>query len=159
MSNLMFEREDVLKETHPLGRILRLLFYKMRITHDDYIRMHAEFFSRWNFPPEKRNHDMHNLRRWLSGKIKDASGNEHDLPTYSFQRTMKVIADVLNLPVVRWSVTLRDREGNEFTLNSDDIPDAPEPLPKTQRIETSKPMPDFDAYRQNGGPRFEPGEI
>jgi len=122
VSNLMFDRDDVLKEGHPLGRILRLLFYKLRITNDDYIKKHAEYFSRWNRDITKRNHDMHNLRRWLSGKIKDLAGNEHDAPSYSYARTKKVIEDVLNLQVKRWSVTVINEDGNECVINSDDDP-------------------------------------
>jgi hypothetical protein len=112
---LMFEKEDVTSVLHPLARLMRVLFHKEGITHDDFVNLHTQYYSRESKDPVSISHDKNNLRRNLEDPIK-----------FTFRTFYHVIINILFKDVVRISVTVIDRKtGEEKTYHSDDKLDEP----------------------------------
>jgi len=107
------------RTTHDmLVRLLRIIFYRRKITVDDFVRYHSEYWIRWNrgdaLIPESI--DRNNQRRTiLNDKI-------------TWGKFRFVISDLLRLDIKCISITVRDSNGELVVYSSDDeinIADSP----------------------------------
>jgi len=111
MYRYFFDYATVMETKDTLVRLLRIIFYKRGITTQDFVRLHGDYWSRWNRDDERVSEATHrnNQRRaTLNDKI-------------SWAKFVYVILELLRLDIVRVSVTLRDRDGIETVYASDDV--------------------------------------
>lgn len=110
MKKLMFEIDDIKSVRDHLVKLMRIIFYKRKITQDDFVEKHTAYFNRTNLPPFFLNHDKNNLRRTLN-----------DPEKLTFKRMLHVLANILYLDIIRVSITVKDpTTGDEVTYSSDD---------------------------------------
>lgn len=116
--SLVFDKEKVLKTKDHLARLLAQVFYRRKVTEDDLVQL---FFTYWRLhrtsePYSKASVRLNNIRT----VIQTAHSGSKEFPV-TWKSFANIVFLILNLPVVRFSVTLADPITNEeFTINSDD---------------------------------------
>lgn len=130
-TGLMFDKEAVLTQRNHLARLMKTIFFKLKITHDDFVRM----FSQWWYRSGQTTSmitNRGNLRRAL----------EAEEPTI---RTFFVLVfDVLNMDIIRLSMTGRSRDtGEVFTFHSDEV--TLDSVPGEASLSNGESRPDVSA--------------
>lgn len=93
----MFNKDDISLACTPLVRLLRIIFVRRGVTHDDFVQKHIDYFNRVGLPSTQLNYDKNNLRRTLD-----------DPEKLSYKMFMHVIMNILHADVVEYSVVLKD---------------------------------------------------
>ena len=113
MSGLVFTKEKVNQTRLPLVRLLRIIFYKLKVTNDDLIRMHMRYWSRTRPGDHTAVTHRNNLRRRIDDDM-----------SLTWKAFHFVLNDIMRLSVVRISVTVIDPDTNEEVIyNSDEVVD------------------------------------
>lgn len=107
---LMFDKEAVEIASHPLVRLLRLIFYRMKITSDDYVALWAKHGQRLGWSPQNANIMRNNSRSPLS-----------DGRVITYRLFSYIIFNILQLEVVEFQIKLREIEtGKTFVVSDSD---------------------------------------
>lgn len=101
---LMFNKAKVEESLHPLVRILRHIFYKRRITLDDFSTLYSRLGKELGLHSSKINTNRNNARKAL---------HHSDITINLFQY---IILNVLRLEIVEYAITVRDQETGEETI-------------------------------------------
>ena len=117
---LVFDRdavdEPLLYPAHttpdlPLVRLLRLIFFRLKITLDDFANLYHTHGKTINMPPETIRARHNNDRRSISSPTK--------LTLYLFNR---IVYNVLRMNVIRFEVVLEDPKTGQITIYRSDDP-------------------------------------
>jgi hypothetical protein len=109
---LMFDKSQVEAATHPLVRILRHIFYKKKITLDNFSTLYAQHGKRLGLAPHVTNTNRNNARKALNHVEK-----------ITFVLFRYILYNVLHEEVVEFSVTIKNLETGELVTykNTDPI--------------------------------------
>jgi len=105
---LMFDKKDVEEATF-LARLLRLIFYKRRITHDDFSAMWAEYGHRLGQNIQVTNTNRNNARKTMS---------HPNNMTFRFMHS--ILLSVLRLEIEAFKIVVRTETGERVVISSDD---------------------------------------
>lgn len=107
---LMFDKDKVNETHHPLVRLIRLIFYKRKITLSIFSTLYAQHGRILGIHSDMTNTNRNNMRKAL---------NRVDSLTFvSFKH---LINDILRLEIMEFSVTVKDHEtGETITYGSND---------------------------------------
>jgi hypothetical protein len=106
---LMFDKNQVEEATY-LARLLRLIFYKRKITHDDFSALWAEHGQRLGQSTDVTNTNRNNARRTMS---------HPDHMTFRFFHY--TLLNILRLDIEEFRVVIRDpTTGERVTISSHD---------------------------------------
>lgn len=103
-SNLMFDKQAVEKSTHVLVRLFRLIFYKRKITLDDFSARYVQYGNRIGMSKYRMGTHRVNDRRALS-----------NLDNITYTLFSRILLNILRLDVVEVAVTIRDTKTGELT--------------------------------------------
>ena len=110
ITNLMFDKESVGAATHPLARLLRLIFFRKKITLDDFSALYAQYGQRVGSSVYHTTTRCANARRALL-----------DPDNLTYERFRRELYNILRLEVVEIAVTIRDEKtGQLITYKSTD---------------------------------------
>lgn len=101
---LMFDKSQVEEATHPLVRILRHIFYKRRITLDDFSTMYARHGKNLGLAAHMTNTNRNNARKALNHPDK-----------ITFVLFNYIMHNILREDVVDHGITIREKDGTLAT--------------------------------------------
>lgn len=118
---LMFDKSQVEEASHPLVRILRHIFYKKRVTIDEFSTMFIQYGKRLGLASNQINTNRNNARKAL---------NIANNITFAF--FMSIVYNVMHLEVVEFSITVIDPETKELVTykNTDPVESMQKVKPK-----------------------------
>ena len=111
-----FGAQDVRTARDPLVQLLRVIIFRRNISTNDFVQLHSEYWKIWNRADVVENESTHrnNQRRALLESF------------VSWKKFWWFLSDLLRLEVVRLSITVQDKKGEEITYSSDDpVKDVP----------------------------------
>lgn len=114
--SLMFNKKDVEMSRHPLVRLLRLIFYRNKITLDRFTTLFAEHGKRMGRPPDMNSTYRNNARKTLSVT--------HDDMTWRFFHY--ILSNVLRLDIKEVIIVFKKENGELIEVGSNDPVDKPE---------------------------------
>ena len=100
---LMFDKSKVEEFSHPLVRLLRLIFYKKKVTLDDFSSKYAQHGKILGLHPSITNTNRNNARKALQ------------LETMTWDFFSKTLHNILRLNIVDFSVTVQDTDTGKLT--------------------------------------------
>ena len=103
-SNLMFDKQAVEQSTHVLVRLFRLIFYKRRITLDDFSARYVQYGNRIGMSKYRIGTHRVNDRRALCS-----------LDKITYTLFSKILLNILRLDIVEVAVTIKDTKTGELT--------------------------------------------
>lgn len=112
-TNLFFSSED-LKVKDPFLRLFRLVFNRFGVTKNDFVELHSAYRRKF-YPSDTKDQistNRNNIRRTITEK-----------PMVTWKQAYAIWTTILNLKVIRISVTVQNKKNGEITvINSDDAP-------------------------------------
>lgn len=109
-SNWMFDKKDVDEATHPLAKLLRMIFYKRNITLDKFSGLFAAHGKRLGISNSEVATMRENQRKAI---LKDH---------ITFQTFSVILYNILHLDIVDIAITFKDDDGNIVTYkNTDEV--------------------------------------
>jgi len=110
---LMFSKDDVNAVGSPLVRLLRLIFYRNKITMDQFSALCGEYGRRIGSSPSGINTDRGNLRKAL---LKDE---------ITWRLFYFILLNILRLNIVEVRFVIRTKTGDLIEVGSKDAADGP----------------------------------
>ena len=128
---LMFSKDDVDSVGPPLARLLRLIFYRNRVTLDQFSAMAGEYGKRVGYTPAMINTNRGNLRKALVRK--------DDITWRLFHG---ILLNIMRLNIEEIKIVIRTETGELVEIGSKDPVEGP---PLSRRVRPQATPPGFPA--------------
>lgn len=112
---MMFDKKDVDAAGHPIVRLLRLIFYRQKVTLDQFSSMYAKHGKRIGLSPDEINTNKNNARKALAPSKDDM--------TWRFFHYM--LSSILLLDIEEVILVIKLDSGELIEIGSRDKADQP----------------------------------